>query len=38
MLDSWLKYYGFEAITVIAEAGADRVFKRSRVEVTKWQG
>ncbi|NOS84344.1 MAG: hypothetical protein HOP31_04300 [Ignavibacteria bacterium] len=36
MLDGWLKYYGFEAINVNAEAGADRVFKRSRVEVTKF--
>ena len=36
MLDGWLKHYGFEAITVNAEAGADRVFKRSRVEVTKF--
>lgn len=36
MLDGWLKYYGFEAITVNAEAGTDRVYKRSRVEVTKF--
>jgi hypothetical protein len=36
MLDGWLKFYGFEAITVNAEAGTDRVYKRSRVEVTKF--
>jgi len=36
MLDGWLKYYGFEAINVNADAGCDRVFKRSRVEATKF--
>ncbi len=36
MLRGWLRYYGFEEITVNAEAGCDLVFKRSRVEVTKF--
>lgn len=36
LLDGWMKYYGFEAITVNTEAGTDRVYKRSRVEVTKF--
>ena len=36
MLDGWLKYYGFESLNVNAEAGTDRVYKRSRVEATKF--
>lgn len=36
MLEGWLKYYGFESISVNEQAGTDRVFKRSRVEVTKF--
>jgi len=36
MLDGWLKYYGFEPISVHESSGADRVFKRSRVEVSKF--
>ncbi len=36
MLAGWLKFYGFEQVTVNADAGTDRVFKRSRVEVTKF--
>lgn len=36
MLDGWLKYYGFESLNVNAEAGTDMVYKRSRVEATKF--
>ncbi|HAX49805.1 MAG TPA: hypothetical protein PK605_00065 [Ignavibacteria bacterium] len=36
MLDGWLKYYGFESLNVNEQAGTDRVYKRSRVEVTKF--
>jgi hypothetical protein len=36
LLDQWLKYYGFEPITVHADAGVDKVFRRSRVEATKF--
>ncbi|MCC7158416.1 MAG: hypothetical protein IT281_02640 [Ignavibacteria bacterium] len=36
MLEGWLKYYGFEALNVHADSGADKVFKRSRVEVSKF--
>lgn len=36
MLDGWLKFYGFESINVNEAAGADKVFKRSRVEMSKF--
>jgi hypothetical protein len=36
MLEGWLKYYGFEKLNVHANSGADLVYKRSRVEVTKF--
>ena len=36
LLDQWLKYYGFEELTVNAEAGADKVYKRSRVGAVKF--
>ncbi|MCI0448955.1 MAG: hypothetical protein L0Y79_04100 [Chlorobi bacterium] len=36
LLDQWLKYYGFEELTVNPEAGADKVYKRSRVEAAKF--
>ena len=36
LLDQWLKYFGFEQLNVHAEAGADKVFRRSRVEAAKF--
>ncbi len=36
LLEQWLKYYGFENLNVHADAGADSVFKRSRVEAIKF--
>ncbi len=36
LLEEWIKYFGFEKVNVHADSGADRVFKRSRVEVTKF--
>jgi hypothetical protein len=36
LLDQWMNYYSFEKINVHAESGADLVYKRSRVEVTKF--
>lgn len=36
MLDQWLKYYGYEPITVHADSGVDKVYKRSRVEASKF--
>ncbi len=36
MLEGWLKYYGFETLNVNKDAGTDKVYKRSRVEVTKF--
>jgi hypothetical protein len=36
LLDQWLKYYGFNPLNVNAQAGADKVYLRSRVEATKF--
>ena len=36
LLDQWLKYFGFEQLNVHAEAGADKVYKRGRVEAVKF--
>lgn len=36
LLAQWMAYYGFSGISVHAEAGVDRVFKRSRFEVSKF--
>jgi hypothetical protein len=36
LLSQWMAYYGFAAVTVHAESGIDRVFKRSRFEASKF--
>jgi hypothetical protein len=36
LLEEWMKHYGFEKLNVHAESGADIVFKRSRVELSKF--
>ncbi len=36
LLEQWLKYYGFEPVTVHAAAGTDKVFKRSRTQASKF--
>ena len=36
LLSQWMTYYGFSQVTVHAEAGIDRVFKRSRFEASKF--
>ena len=36
MLEGWLKYYGFEPLNVHADSGTDKVYKRSRVEASKF--
>ena len=36
LLEQWLKYYGFEPVNVHADAGADKVFKRSRAQASKF--
>lgn len=36
LLAQWLKYYGFNEITVNEAAGTDKVYKRSRIEATKF--
>ena len=36
LLSQWMQYYGFQEITVHAESGADKVYKRSRFEATKF--
>lgn len=36
LLPQWLKYYGFEEITVHQDTGVDKVCRRSRVEATKF--
>jgi hypothetical protein len=36
LLEQWMTYYGFSPITVHADAGIDRVYKRSRFEATKF--
>jgi hypothetical protein len=36
LLTQWLKYYGFEELKVHPESGADKVFKRGRVEAVKF--
>ncbi len=35
-LAQWMAYYGFSGISVHAEAGVDRIFKRSRFEAAKF--
>lgn len=36
LLEQWLRHYGYEKINVHQDAGADMVFKRSRIEVSKF--
>jgi hypothetical protein len=36
LLDRWLKYYGFEQLNVHTDAGADKVYRRSRLEAVKF--
>ncbi|HJY64224.1 MAG TPA: hypothetical protein VJ455_08710 [Ignavibacteria bacterium] len=36
LFTQWLQYYGFEPLNVHSESGADKVFRRSRVEATKF--
>ncbi|MCC6864712.1 MAG: hypothetical protein IT280_00975 [Ignavibacteria bacterium] len=36
LLNGWLKYYSFEELNVNEQAGVDRVYKRSRVEASKF--
>ncbi len=36
LLSQWMTYFGFDSVTVHADAGIDRVFKRSRFEATKF--
>jgi hypothetical protein len=36
LLSQWLKYYGFDEIKIHDQAGTDKVFRRSRVEASKF--
>jgi hypothetical protein len=36
LLHQWLRYYGFEQLNVHSGAGAERVYRRSRLEATKF--
>lgn len=36
LLDQWLNYYGFQNLNVNEQAGADKVYLRSRIEPTKF--
>lgn len=36
LLTQWMQFYGFQEITVHESSRADKVYKRSRVEVTKF--
>jgi len=36
LLVQWLQYYGFEQLNVHPESGADKVFRRTRVEASKF--
>jgi hypothetical protein len=36
LLEQWLKYHGFEPVTIDPNAGFDKVFKRSRIKASKF--
>ena len=36
MLDKWIQYYGFVPVAIPDTVHVDRIFKRSRVEASKF--